>query len=360
MKEHTRVKHKILESYLTRWAAILGRRSQGGKARTLHYVDTHAGRAIYNDGEQGSPIIAMKIGEELHEHLNGSMVLDCHNIEQNTDYFTQLEEEVRKAKVQCPSVQVKNYHGDFRQHIGEVFASIPAGEACFIFLDPFGYKDVELSTLFRFLEQRRYHEIFITFMSQFISRFMSDETKHSTLDTVLDTKTWREYIGRTESEAKVVDLYAHRIQEVGKRRLGREVFAYPIKIVSGQSPYYLIHVSQAPKARIVMEEAVLKNNALFQNSSPFLSIGCSEEEVLKIARSNPNIKALDLAGKIWLQHLHTTWKNGIRVAIKSLNTQEVLTIKDKNGKERNKGVFPNEADLILANEKDASFSQSLF
>jgi three-Cys-motif partner protein len=56
LEPHTRAKHEILRRYLEAWSAIL---SLGGFP-TIAYVDGFAGPGAYDNGEDGSPIIALK------------------------------------------------------------------------------------------------------------------------------------------------------------------------------------------------------------------------------------------------------------------------------------------------------------
>ena len=59
-KEHTRVKHELLDKYLGGWLPILGRWN-----RRLIIVDGFAGRGEYADGSDGSPVIILRKAAEL-------------------------------------------------------------------------------------------------------------------------------------------------------------------------------------------------------------------------------------------------------------------------------------------------------
>ena len=112
LKRHTQVKHDILSTYLERWASTLS----GGRARArvaLHYVDGFAGRGKYREGEPGSPLIAMQIGQRLHEYRSGNLNLSCYNVEQDLQHFQSLKREVDTARSQFPSVWVETFYGPF-------------------------------------------------------------------------------------------------------------------------------------------------------------------------------------------------------------------------------------------------------
>lgn len=56
-RPHTLAKIAILSSYLEKWFSILGYSFSG---KNLWYVDGFAGSGEYGEGQDGSPIAAMK------------------------------------------------------------------------------------------------------------------------------------------------------------------------------------------------------------------------------------------------------------------------------------------------------------
>jgi len=65
---HTEAKHLILDGYLKAWFPILG-----SSNKKIIYLDGFAGPGEYDDGEDGSPIIAQKIAKD--HKLNGHRIL---------------------------------------------------------------------------------------------------------------------------------------------------------------------------------------------------------------------------------------------------------------------------------------------
>jgi three-Cys-motif partner protein len=109
-KEQTRMKQAVLSNYLTRWGSIL-RRPWSDEPQPLYYVDSFAGRGRYEGGELGSPIIAMEIGQELHDHFDGDVYFVCHNVERDEQNLSSLRREVDAAQALYPQVPVTNYPG---------------------------------------------------------------------------------------------------------------------------------------------------------------------------------------------------------------------------------------------------------
>ena len=61
--EHTEGKHLVLEHYLKAWFPILG---MGERNKRILFVDGFAGPGEYEGGEEGSPVVAMRV---LAEHI---------------------------------------------------------------------------------------------------------------------------------------------------------------------------------------------------------------------------------------------------------------------------------------------------
>ncbi|WP_166175501.1 three-Cys-motif partner protein TcmP [Rubrobacter tropicus] len=347
-KEHTGLKHAILSNYLKRWISILGR-PRAGKPKTMHFVDSYAGRARYKSGELGSPILSMEVGEELHRHFNGAFFLECHNVERDAFNFASLRWEVEVAKQDFPSVGVRNYQGSFEDRAGEIFSNIGAGEPALVFLDPFGYQSIDMPL--KMLDRRR-NEVFITFMSSFVNRFLTDPSKAAVMDRIFGTPRWRELRGVPNRQERLVRLYCEQIQIMAREKLGvDEVLVYPIDVdFEGRDAdiYHLVHVSQHEAARKAMEEAVWSANVLkdAQLSLP-LPDAAVEDLILEELGGGRTLQALPLAKKVWLRHFTATWRDDVRGAVKALEQRgEVIVTPNDPSKKRKVGSLAKEKDWV--------------
>jgi three-Cys-motif partner protein len=158
-RQNTRVKHEILVEYLKGFIPILSAADRNEPISVLHYVDSHAGRGWYEGGEPGSPVIAMRVGQELHEDLGAyretPVYLECYNVEHDPENFASLEHEIDAVRDKFPTVGVRNFFGPFKEHSDDILRLIPPGAPTFVFIDPFGYRGVELQEVLRFLQRPR-------------------------------------------------------------------------------------------------------------------------------------------------------------------------------------------------------------
>lgn len=308
------------------------------EAQTLYYVDSFAGRGRYEGGEPGSPLRAMEVRQELHDHFNGEVLFDCHNVERDQENFESLEREVNTCRPIYPNVSVSNYHGNFEDNVDTILRRIPKGAATLYFLDPWGYQSIDM--VVRLLE-RRYNEVVVTFMSSFWNRFLGDENKASAHDTNFDSPEWRELLDSRNRQQELVRFYGRQIQKQAKKKLGLdEIYVYPIDVDFGdrnQDIYHLIHASRAPRARLAMEDAVRGATSLLKQDTLALYDSAVQDLVLGELSRNGTLEASRLAGNIWLDTWEATWHTDIRQAVKALESQGEVEVFPEPSKVHNVG-----------------------
>ena len=99
-REHTKVKHELLEKYLSGWLPILGRWH-----KRLLIVDGFAGQGTYTDGSDGSPIIIIRKAQELISAGRVGKVF-CAFVENNTENYTKLRTLLDQIRPQYPDVAI--------------------------------------------------------------------------------------------------------------------------------------------------------------------------------------------------------------------------------------------------------------
>lgn len=362
MKQQTEIKHQILEEYLKRFATILHRgnlardRGKTPNLKTvLHFVDGFAGRGIYEGGEKGSPIIAMSVADAIAAGNDGRAILKTHAIEFDPKNYASLVAEVDKAKASHPRAAVEVLQGAFNQHIGSVMAGIGEYEFAFVFIDPFGYDEgIDMATVVELITRDR-TEVFITFMSSFISRFLDDHTgtKDPVMNSIFGGEGWQAFRHKKGMQEELAIMYALEVQ---RRAAAQGVRVYvsitPVEFPDrDQNIYHLIHLSQNPKARVAMDAAVRKTAILKPPQGMMLAMhqGSLEQIVRDHLSKCPQRKAnaREVAGALWMaqEFWPLTWPDGMREAFKILEHNRVITI-TRDGKPLTNRMKVDEEDTI--------------
>lgn len=324
--EAGKLKHDLLSQYLPTWLNILGSAYPSGLARTLHYVDTHAGPGRYvQDQALGSPLLALAAAERVLESRQG-FNLSAHFIESKKEHVEALNLELSRMDIDPNRVRVKVWPGDFAEELPRVLEGIPRGEALFTFIDPFGY-DVPMSLVRSALAGRRYAEVFLTLMSDFMARFASDGTKTTTLTNVIGSGDWKSFIDQPGVKPKILELYCLNIvrDPEGARPSRDKRLAFPIEIKPGTTKdvYALIHISHAAFARQVMESAA--KAALGAPQQMLISDPRTKDLVLDVLGGR-TMEALEVAAGVWRESPFLWWDPHVRQALGELHASGAIEV----------------------------------
>jgi three-Cys-motif partner protein len=253
MVPHTAAKHLLLKRYLDRWFPILGRYH----AR-INYIDGFAGPGVYEDGEPGSPVLAIQAAKEHVEKgtLSPTVEINFGFVEADTDYETYLRSQL--ASLSHPShFKVSVFPGEFAQVIGGILDKIQQeGSALaptFAFVDPFGFAGIPFELMRRILAHPKC-EVFVNIMIEFINRFLEhpNDKVVAHFPTTFGTQEVLSLPGQGGDRIKaLLDLYKRQLKSVAKF-----VGKFDMHGKRDQKEYSLFFASNAPKGFEKMKEAM--------------------------------------------------------------------------------------------------------
>ena len=201
----------MLRKYLEGWFPILS--SIGGR---IVYLDGFAGPGVYNSGDEGSPIIALRTAVE-HKLMEKFREIRFLFIERRIDRAEKLKQVIAETFPDLPdSIKYEVIGGEFEETLREGLDELEKTgnrlAPCFAFIDPFGYTGFSMELLQKLLSHEKC-EVFITFMSGFVKRFL-DDGKEEALDGLFGTGEWRE-IRDIEGyrDQPLLDLYIRQLKK---------------------------------------------------------------------------------------------------------------------------------------------------
>lgn len=176
LREHTRAKHLLLRNYLNAWFPILTIR---GQVSQVVFMDGFAGPGVYQGGEPGSPIIALKTLVDHHTfHQLATTEFRFIFIEKSKARFDSLQREVEsfwntRYGGKPANVAIDWHNKSFVDVASEVIeARSDQYTPTFAFIDPFGFSGVPMSTI-RDLLSAEGCEVLFNFMIQDVNRFVT-------------------------------------------------------------------------------------------------------------------------------------------------------------------------------------------
>lgn len=300
---HTRLKHRILDTYIVAWAMKL---FMGRVSDRLAIVDAFAGPGRDGQGREGSPLIAVRRARDAMREARGKrphladpkIFVFC--IEKKRTWFRQLEENLASERAQTPEL-IHILEGTLLEHMHHIHATI-GNCPTFFFLDPFGIKGLdartyqkalsgphnELFALFANIGAVRLHGVVTAeradasseiarilaapslFPEQDAAAIDAARDEAARLNEALDASipASREHItlalGGNEWMSRLdaahpgkradtfLDLFRQRLTASG----ARYVLTVPMRNDAGQPVYALVHASKSAAAFVTMKDAV--------------------------------------------------------------------------------------------------------
>ncbi len=263
IEPHTKVKHLILQKYLYAWLPIMGQSND-----RIVYIDGFAGPGRYSQGEDGSPIIALKA---LLDHprfqdpdRRGGVEFifiesDAERADALREELTDLESGRRFPKWLKHAVKTGEFNTRMTEILDELKRERKQMDPTFAFIDPFGYKGLPLQTISRIVQNKRC-ECLINFMYESFTRHAgkSEPWIQDEWDALFGCHQWRDILADPDPKNrfdKAVELYRSQLIQQAKLIYVR---TFVIKDRHNQPEYVLFFGTNNPKGLSQMKQAMWK------------------------------------------------------------------------------------------------------
>lgn len=197
MLEHSKAKVLLLKRYLEKYLNII---ANDGFTQRIDIFDLFCGEGIYENNGIGSPIGILDALKDLHT-INKAKV---RNIPKVNLYFNDFDKsKVEKLKKTIENKKLhENAYGeihyrdkDYKELVGGLASHTQKlkNEKAFIFVDPYGYKEIRASEIKSFLLSKK-SEVLLFLPTQFMYRFDEKGTPQSLIDILselVELKNWK-------------------------------------------------------------------------------------------------------------------------------------------------------------------------
>jgi three-Cys-motif partner protein len=257
--EHTRAKHQLLDRYLGGWYPILSK----WNSRVL-YIDGFAGRGRYNDGSEGSPLVALRRLLD-HRHLPAMQSTEFVFlfIEHNKSNAESLEAEIDGLKTRYspwPSnILVSVRHSTFEDAMQSIVSLLREQKKllapAFVFVDPFGWTKFPMSLLGELMQNPK-SEIFVNFMAGHVMRFADWDQQGQQIEELFgipQAEVMKDYVEGTNRVEYLRDVY---VRELSRRAKFPYMQSFAMINHTGNVSYYLVHGTKDRLGVKKMKEAM--------------------------------------------------------------------------------------------------------
>nr|WP_288340919.1 three-Cys-motif partner protein TcmP [uncultured Roseivirga sp.] len=195
MYQHSEKKVELLKLYLDRYLSIL---NQSKHIKRVRFYDLFCGPGVYENGGEGSPIVALKAMSEILNSDGARNNLDFVFVFNDYDKtrLDQLSNNIDKLNfVGSEDSRIRLLNDDYQDAWNKCHAEVtkmPTNERAFVFIDPFGYKDISYSDIKSLLENKK-TEVLLFLPTQFMFRFERKGTPTSLkrfIDEIVPEEQW--------------------------------------------------------------------------------------------------------------------------------------------------------------------------
>jgi len=172
--EHSKAKVTLLGKYLQRYLNII---ANDGYTQRIKIYDLYCGDGIYDNKEEGSPLVILRAIKELHSEnvsrLKQIIPIDCQFNDIENEKVLKVKEAVEKELLHSPEFgEIIFTVEDYQVEVKRLLAELPKlkKQKKFIFIDPYGYKNIKPSDIKAILECGD-TEVLLFLPTQFMYRF---------------------------------------------------------------------------------------------------------------------------------------------------------------------------------------------
>lgn len=342
---HTKAKHDMLAYYLDGWFPIMS----SWKGRLL-FLDGFAGRGRYNDGSEGSPLVALR---RLVEHSHFPRMRDreflFYLIEADSDNAESLDQEIDRFKAaHAPwpaKVKTRVINEKFDATATAILDRLREQKAnlapTFAFIDPFGYSGMPMSLLADLMAYPR-TEIFVNFMAGHVQRFITRDGQEKAMSDLFGmdvSKVLAGYDGQTDRVEHLRAVYARQLQE----RAGFDhVQSFAMINETGNVGYHLLHGTRHRAGVKLMKSAMWRVDP---GGGYTFSDRLANEDVLfvldpdlrplrrELLRRYAGQRSVSAADVEWHTLLHTPYREThVRPVLRQLEGEGVIHVDRPPGK----------------------------
>lgn len=314
-REHSGIKHKLLEGYLEKLLLIRGMSG----IRYFAYVDCFAGPwgDESDDLHANSIAISLRILRSVREALaaRGKHVsMKAIYVEKTKKRYSRLESYL---KSNCPNgVQLVPIYGDYADKTTEILRECQ-GAFAFFFVDPKQWTPIAIPRLSPLLA-RENSEFVINFMYDFFNRALLQENLRESVCALLGSLTGEEIndicsLDPKDREQAVVRKYRESLKANMPEQLNRRPRSYHATILdkdSERTKYHLVYLTGHSKG--VVEFAQLSEDvAIIQRKVRFEARQARTGQKDMFGIDDATIEQLEAADiedvkRYWMNRLETT------------------------------------------------------
>lgn len=354
IEPHTKAKHAILRRYLGAWFGIMGMTNQ-----RIIYLDGFCGPGRYKGGEDGSPVLAIKLAQDHYQKNNLHEVAFVF-VEQRKDRVDHLKNELSTLPV--PSTfHISVNQNQFENTLSVILDYLDTKGAkiapAFAFIDPFGFRGAPFKLVQRLLKNPR-TEVFVNIMADSINRFLDHpdpQIRNHIVDLFGTPQVLQILNVGKQGISQLRGLYQDQLEKCAKY-----VRYFEMRDENNRIIYYLFFATNNRLGHIKMKEAFWKvdsstgyhfSDATNANQLVLLEEDPSKDLAKSLTTQFPGRRITVSEIQEYVED-HTPYLSShMKKALRYLEEQDCLCVDPckQGGAKRKKATFPEDVVVTFTN-----------
>lgn len=237
MYEHSEVKVRLLTLYLERYLNIL---NQSVYTNDVYLYDLFCSEGIYDNGGKGSPICILETIKTIYEdNLKKGKTgkFNCLFNDHDAAKIAKLRDKVMELKLHDQRTGALDYEEkEYKEILNEVVtkASSFQSQRGFIFIDPYGYKDISVTDIKALLKSKK-TEVLLFLPTQFMFRFEKSGTPQCLKDFI------EELLPSDKWPTSTTGLnFIENLKEAFRKSLGEDYFVDSFIITRDKNQFFCL------------------------------------------------------------------------------------------------------------------------
>jgi three-Cys-motif partner protein len=236
--QHSEVKVRLLRLYLERYLNIL---TYTPYFKDILVYDLFCGEGIYEEGGKGSPIIILETINTIHNESksrNGKTGhFHCTFNDFEGEKVDKLEAYINDKKLFSKEIgEIEFKRDDYKELLPKVLEKLSSlgKEKAFIFIDPYGYKDISVKNIRQLLSSGK-TEVLLFLPTQFMFRFENKGTPESLkqfINELVPVEIW------PKSETGIE--FIENLRDAFREAVGEKVFVDSFIITRDKNQFFCL------------------------------------------------------------------------------------------------------------------------
>jgi three-Cys-motif partner protein len=221
---HSEAKVKLLGEYLKRYLGVI---CNDNYTEYINLFDLFCGQGLYENEGEGSPLVALRQVKEVYYSLIDKKQIkqpkiNCHFNDIDANKIEILRQAIISKSLHYNSFgKLELTSNDYLQEVESLKIKFKAykNEKAFVFIDPYGYKEVKANDIKELMNCNKKAEVLIWLPIQFMYRF-SDSGTPEVLQNFINDLKLSEHIEKVKNVWEFIYALKFGFQEY----LGKEYF----------------------------------------------------------------------------------------------------------------------------------------